>query len=66
MISKNAAEPQAARGRHAKAGRVKNPALLNPRSKIEAASGGSGTGNDQSGTDNKPPGIDDLKLLAGW
>jgi hypothetical protein len=61
MLSKNTAEP-----RDAKAGRARNPALLNPRSKIEAASGGSGTGNDQSGTDNKPPGIDDLERLAGW
>ena len=62
MLSKN--EPQAAPGRYAKAGKVKNPALLNPRSVIEAASGGSGTVNDPPGQD-KPPGIDDLKLLAG-
>jgi hypothetical protein len=61
MLSKNTAEPH-----DAKAGRARNPALLNPRSKIEAASGGSSTGNDQSGTDNKPPGIDDLGRLAGW
>ncbi|HEX5718319.1 MAG TPA: hypothetical protein VF179_19310 [Thermoanaerobaculia bacterium] len=65
MLSKNTAEPQAAPVRH-KAGRAKNPALLDPRSKIEAASQGTGTGNDQGGTDNKPPGIDDLELLAGW
>ena len=62
MISKN--EPQAAPGRHAKAGRVRNPAPLHPRSKIEAASGGSGTVNDPPGQD-RPPGIDDLELLAG-
>ena len=62
MLSKN--ESQAVPGRGAKAGRIRNPAPLHPRSKIEAASGGSGTGNDQSGTDNKPPGIDDLELLV--
>ena len=64
MLSKN--ELQAAPRRAAKAGRVRNPPPLPPRSEIEAASAGSGTGNDQSGTDNKPPGIDDLKRLAGW
>lgn len=62
MLSKNTAEPQAA---PAKARKVKNPALLSPRSKIEVASGGSGTVNDPPGKD-KPPGIDDLELLAGW
>ena len=59
MISKNATEPQTA-----KAGRVRNPGFLDPRSKIEAAGHGTGAGNDQSGSDNKPPGIADLELLA--
>ena len=60
MISKNATAPQTA-----KAGRVvRNPDFLNPRSKIDVASQGSGAGNDQSGADNKPPGIADFELLA--
>jgi len=61
MLSKN--EPQAAPA--TKTGRVRNPAPLHPRSKIEAASGGSGTVNNPPGQD-KPPGIDDLELLAGF
>ena len=61
MLSKN--EPQAAPA--VKTGKVRNPApLMDPRSEIEAASGGSGTTNNPPGQD-KPPGIDDLELLAG-
>jgi hypothetical protein len=38
--------------------------LLDSRSVIETASGGSGPANDPSGTDQQPPGISDLDLLA--
>ena len=38
--------------------------LLSPQDPIEVASGGNGTVNDPSGTDTRPPGYDDLDLLA--
>lgn len=64
MLSKNSVASQASPSRKAKAGRAKNPGLLHPRSKIDTPSGGSGTVNDPPGQDNKPPGYDDLELLA--
>jgi len=58
MLNKNSTEPQAAPVRDAKPRKAKSrAAVMSARSRIEAASGGTSTGNDQSGTDNKPPGV---------
>lgn len=64
MLSKNSTESQAAPVRNAKAGKAKGSAPLNPRSKIEVASGGGGSVTDPPPQDNKPPGCIDLELLA--
>lgn len=38
--------------------------VLNPRSPIEVASGGSGPINDPGATDTKPPGVTDYELFV--
>lgn len=65
MISNESAEPQASPSREAETGTAVAP-VLNPRSPIEVASGGTGPVNDPGATDNKPPFTagSDLYLLA--
>jgi hypothetical protein len=57
MLSSNTSEPAKPCG--PEAGKTETPAVLDPRNTIEVASQGSGTINDPSGTDRKPPGISD-------
>lgn len=60
MISKSSTEPKATPVRDAKTRKAKGrPAVLDPRSRIEVASGGGGTVTDPPPVDNKPPGIFD-------
>lgn len=59
MLSKSSTEQQAAPIHDAKVRKAKGPAPLNPRSKIEVASGGGGTVTDPPPPDNKPPGVCD-------
>lgn len=65
MISKNPAEPnlQETPLRDAQAGAAEVP-VLNPRSPIEVASGGTGPINDPGATDTKPPGIADYERFV--
>lgn len=60
MVNDKPAESQAV---PANAGAAETP-VLDPRSPIEVASDGSGTVNDPSASDTKPPGAADLELLA--
>jgi hypothetical protein len=63
MISKNPAEPQASPLPGAKAGAVETSVPpMDPHSPIETAATGSGTVNDPSAKDNKPPGFGDSDL----
>lgn len=66
MISNDArkdqsAEAQAQSSKAAAGGGVK---ALDPNTPIEVASTGTGTVNDSSGKDTRPPGVYDLDLLA--
>lgn len=65
MISQNPNEsnPQETPLNDAKAGAAEVP-VLNPRSPIEVASGGSGPINDPGATDTKPPGVTDYELFV--
>ena len=63
MISNEPSQPQASPSREAEPGTAQAP-VLDPRSPIEVASGGTGPVNDPGATDNKPPGFADLELLA--
>jgi hypothetical protein len=65
MLSNNPNESQTSQLRDAKAGTAQPSAtVLDPRSPIEVASTGTGTGNDPIGTDNRPPGVYDADSLA--
>ena len=63
MLGNDTNESQTSQPRDAKAGQ---PAatVLDPRTPIEVASTGTGTGNDPVGTDNRPPGVYDADSLA--
>jgi hypothetical protein len=65
MIRKDSAETpqQPSTPSDAQAGAAEVP-VLPPQAPIEVASGGTGTVNDPSGSDTKPPGVADLDLLA--
>jgi hypothetical protein len=54
MITKNSDMPQTPSSTNAKPGATPVP-VMNPRGPIEVGSGGSGTVNDPSGSDIKPP-----------
>lgn len=65
MISQNPNEAnlQEAPLNDAKAGAAEVP-VLNPRSPIEVASGGSGPVNDPGASDTKPPGVTDYERFV--
>jgi hypothetical protein len=65
MISQNSTEPnlQETQLNDAKSGAAEVP-VLNPRSPIEVASGGTGPINDPGATDTKPPGVTDYELFV--
>jgi hypothetical protein len=62
MISSNPTESQPSTPRDAQAS-TEAP-LLKPQDPIEVGPGGNGTTTDPAGTDTRPPGYDDLELLA--
>jgi hypothetical protein len=64
MISKNPAEPQGPQAPGAKTGAAETSVPpLDPHSPIETAATGSGTVNDPSAKDTKPPGFGDADSL---
>jgi hypothetical protein len=60
MISNDSAEPQASPSQEANPNTAEAP-VLDPRSPIEVAPGGTGPINDPGATDTKPPGFDGLE-----
>jgi hypothetical protein len=64
MREENPAEVQASQPGNAKAVAVEEP-VMDARKPIETASTGSGTVNDSSGKDTRPPVTDDFESLPG-
>lgn len=64
MLSNQPNEPQASPSPETQADTAGAPAVMNPRDTVEVASAGPPPVNDPAGTDTKPPGFEDLSLLA--
>ncbi len=62
MITNNSKDSQPSTLRDSQAST--EAALLKPQDPIEVGPGGNGTTTDPAGSDNRPPGYDDLALLA--
>lgn len=63
MLSNNPTETQSSTPRDAKAGATEVP-LMRPQDPIEGTTPGNGTPNDPAASDPRPPGYEDLELMA--